>query len=87
MAESQSDSESDPRTELVELPPSAKLVVKALEYEGELNQSAIAEETRLSQRTVRHALSTLEDQDIVDARISFVDARQRIYSLRPKFAE
>lgn len=66
---------------LYDLPPSAKLVAKTLEYEGELTQSELATETLLSPRTVRHALSRLEEHGIVESRVSFVDARQRVYSL------
>lgn len=64
-----------------DLPPSAKLVLKTLEYEGDLTQSQLTEETLLPGRTVRYALTRLEDEQIVTSRISFVDARQRVYSL------
>lgn len=63
------------------LPPSAKLVVKVLEYEAPLTQSQIAEETLLPTRTVRYALTRLEDADAVSSRFSFSDARKRIYRL------
>jgi len=69
------------RDALEDLPPSAKLVAKTLEYEGKLTQSQIAESTLLPPRTVRFALTELEDEGIVDSRISFMDARKRIYSL------
>jgi DNA-binding transcriptional regulator LsrR (DeoR family) len=69
------------RDALEDLPPSAKLVAKTLEYEGKLTQSQIAESTLLPPRTVRFALTELGDQNIVDSRISFIDARKRIYSL------
>jgi DNA-binding MarR family transcriptional regulator len=69
------------------LPPSAKLVAKTLAYEGELTQSQLAEETLLPGRTVRHALSQLESEDLVTSRISFIDARQRIYTLDRDSAE
>jgi DNA-binding MarR family transcriptional regulator len=36
----------------------------------------------LPRRTVRHALKRLEEHGFVDSRTSFVDARQRVYSLR-----
>lgn len=68
-------------TALQELPPSAKLVAKTLEYEGDLTQSQLAEATFLPQRTVRYALGELEEQDIVESRISFVDARKQVYTL------
>lgn len=63
------------------LPPSAKLVAKTLEYEGRLTQAELVESTRLPDRTVRYALWKLEDEDVVTSRISFADARQRVYSL------
>lgn len=70
-------------TAVSELPPSAKLVVKTLEYEGELTQSQLAAETLLASRTVRSALTKLEEAGIVTSRTSFVDARKTLYSLDP----
>jgi DNA-binding MarR family transcriptional regulator len=66
---------------LRELPPSAKLVAKTLEYDGPLTQAGLTEETLLPARTVRDALGRLEAGGIVESRISFVDARQRVYAL------
>lgn len=76
-----SDSSESPGSVLHDLPPSAKLVAKTLEYEGDLTQSELAAETLLPARTVRHAVKRLEEHGIVESRISFVDARQRVYSL------
>jgi DNA-binding MarR family transcriptional regulator len=67
---------------LRDLPPSAKLVVKVLEYHDRLTQSELASETLLPPRTVRYALSRLEDVGAVESRFSFADARKRLYSLR-----
>ena len=64
-----------------DLPPSAKLVAKVLEYNGTLTQSQLADETLLPPRTVRYALSRLEEVDVVDSRFSFADARKRVYTL------
>ena len=64
-----------------DLPPSAKLVAKVLDYNETLTQSEIAEETLLPPRTVRYALSRLEEEDVVESRFSFADARKRLYSL------
>ena len=64
-----------------DLPPSAKLVAKVLEYEDTLTQSQLAEETLLPPRTVRYALSRLEDAGAVESRFSFSDARKRLYTL------
>lgn len=66
---------------LRELPPSAKLVLKVLEYNDALTQNQIADETLLPPRTVRYALTRLEDVGVVDSRFSFSDARKRLYSL------
>ena len=74
-------SRSDEATALSEMPPSAKLVVKTLEHEGELTQPQLAEQTLLAGRTVRSALSELEDAGVVTSRSSVVDARKTLYSL------
>jgi len=66
---------------VADLPPSAKLVAKVLEYNGSLTQSQLAEETLLPPRTVRYALTRLEEVDVVGSRFSFSDARKRIYTL------
>ena len=64
-----------------DLPPSAKLVAKVLDYNETLTQSELAEETLLPPRTVRYALSRLEEEGVVDSRFSFADARKRLYTL------
>jgi DNA-binding MarR family transcriptional regulator len=64
-----------------EMPPSAKLVAKTLEYRGQLTQSRLAEETMLPARTVRYAVSRLEEAGVVRSRFSFTDARKRVYTL------
>ncbi|MFO7925476.1 MAG: MarR family transcriptional regulator [Halobacteriota archaeon] len=66
---------------VTDLPPSAKLVAKVLEYNDRLTQSQLADETMLPPRTVRYALTRLKEVDAVDARFSFTDARKRVYSL------
>jgi len=64
-----------------DLPPSAKLVAKVLEYNDQLTQSQLADETLLPPRTVRYALSRLEEVGVVESRFSFSDARKRVYAL------
>lgn len=64
------------------LPPSAKLVVKVLEYNDTLTPSEIASKTLLSPRTVRFALTKLDEIGAIESRFSFMDARKRLYSLR-----
>ena len=66
---------------VADLPPSAKLVAKVLEYNERLTQSQLAEETMLPARTVRYALTRLEDVEAVRSRFSFTDARKRVYTL------
>ncbi|MFC6862206.1 MarR family transcriptional regulator [Halomicroarcula sp. GCM10025817] len=81
-AEADGDTEPTGWDAVRDLPPSAKLVAKVLEYNDTLTQSQLADETLLPPRTVRYALNRLEDADVVDSRFSFADARKRIYSLR-----
>lgn len=69
------------REALQSLPPSAKLVAKVLEHNGTLTQSQLADETLLPPRTVRYALTRLEDANVIESRFSFSDARKRLYSL------
>lgn len=76
------DEESDRWADVRDLPPSAKLVAKVLDYNDTLSQSQLAEETLLPPRTVRYALTRLEDVDVVESRFSFSDARKRLYSLK-----
>ncbi|WP_276300371.1 MarR family transcriptional regulator [Halorussus lipolyticus] len=71
----------DFRDRLRELPPSAKLVAKVLETDAPLSQGQLAEESLLPDRTVRYALNRLEDEDLVDSRYSFQDARKQVYFL------
>ncbi|MFP4626935.1 MAG: ArsR family transcriptional regulator [Natronomonas sp.] len=66
---------------LVDLPPSAKLVYKVLEYNGAMTQKGIVEESMLSARTVRYALERLEDIQVVDEDVYFADARQNLYEI------
>ena len=70
-----------PDNQVRDLPPSAKLVLKVLEYNGGLTQKEIVDKSRLSQRTVRDALERLQDRNIVDKNIYIPDARQNLYTL------
>jgi predicted transcriptional regulator len=69
------------REQIDDLPPSAKLVFKVLEYKGSLTQKQIVDESMLSARTVRYALERLEDIGVVDEDIYFADARQNLYEI------
>lgn len=76
-----------PETRLESLTPSAKFVYTVLDYEGALTQKALAEQTRLSQRSVRSALADLADADLVEERIHPEDARQRLYAVAERARE
>jgi DNA-binding MarR family transcriptional regulator len=71
--------ETDEQT-LGDLPPSAKLVLVVLEHEGTLTQKQLVEKTRLSGRTVRYALNQLTEINAISEQISFMDARQTLYT-------
>ena len=66
---------------ITDLPPSAKLVYKVLEYDGPLTQKGIVEESLLSARTVRYALERLEEIGAVTEDVYFADARQNLYDI------
>lgn len=67
--------------ELLNMPPSSKLLLKTLEYEGSMTQRELAAKTHLPDRTVRLALSHLLDKGYVKKRVSIRDARQKIYEI------
>lgn len=68
--------------DMLKMPPSAKLILKTLEYEGALSQKDLASRTMLPERTVRLSLSHLIDGGYVKKKTSLRDARQRIYELK-----
>lgn len=65
-----------------ELPPSAKYVRYVLEDEAPLTQKQLIDETGLPARTVRDALSRLDDAGELCDEHNLGDARQRLYWLR-----
>jgi NAD+ kinase len=68
--------------DMLKMPPSAKLILKTLEYEGALSQKDLAARTMLPERTIRLSLSHLISQGYVKKKTSLRDARQRIYELK-----
>jgi len=71
-----------------EAPPSAKLIVKVLEYAEEpLTQQQIADRTRLSPRTVRSSIKRLKDDDVIEERVYIPDARKQLYLLSESVEE
>lgn len=81
MTATETDTSEPDGDEIADLPPSAKLVFKVLEYNGSLTQKQIVNESMLSARTVRYALERLQNIEIVDEDIYFADARQNLYTL------
>ena len=67
--------------ELLSMPPSSKLLLKILEYEGSLSQKELVNKTLLPDRTVRLALSHLLEKGYVKRKVSIRDARQKIYEI------
>lgn len=67
--------------ELLNMPPSSKLLLKTLEYEGALTQKELVAKTLLPDRTVRLALRHLLEKGYVKRRVSLRDTRQRIYEV------
>jgi DNA-binding MarR family transcriptional regulator len=62
--------------------PSMKLVLNILENHGPLTQKDITKVTRLPTRTVRYALNRLKQEDILEEREYFQDARQCLYQIK-----
>jgi NAD+ kinase len=67
--------------DLLNMPPSSKLLLKTLQYEGSMTQRELATKTLLPDRTVRLALRHLLDKGYVKKKISIRDARQKIYEI------
>lgn len=78
--------ESD-EEDIEDLPPSAKLVYKVLEYNGPLTQKGIVQESMLSARTVRYALERLDEIGVIEEDVYFADARQNLYEITEEFVE
>jgi NAD+ kinase len=67
--------------DLLNMPPSAKLLLKILEYEGAMTQKELGKKTLLPDRTVRLALSHLLQKGYVTKKVSIRDARQKIFEI------
>ncbi len=63
------------------LPPSAKLVYKVLENDGQLTRKDLVERTSLPSRTVLYAVRRLKEKNVLIERFYFMDARQSLYSV------
>ena len=79
-ATTQSDNgDALPRHQLEDAPPSAKFVHWVLDSEGAMTQAQLADETLLPKRTVRAALETLSEDDLVTEEVFLPDARKKVY--------
>ncbi len=58
-----------------------------LESGSLLTQKDIVAKTYLPSRTVRYALDRLKDENILQERFYFQDARQSLYGLNPEVSE
>ncbi len=62
-------------------PPSAKFILKLLQYEGPLTQKDIINLSSLQIRTVRHGISYLKKKGLIEEHKALRDARLSIYRL------
>ncbi len=67
--------------ELLKMPPSAKLVLKTLEYEGPLPEKEISKKTLLPSRTTRLALRLLLTKGLIRRIPDLRDARHKRYEI------
>ena len=63
------------------MPPSSKLLLKILEYEGSMTQKELGSKTLLPDRTVRLAMKHLMEKGYIKRKVSMQDARQKIYEI------
>jgi len=79
--ELRTESSTELRDAIQDLPPSAKLVAIVLKHNGTLTQRELAAESLLPERTVRLGLKELQEVGVVESRTSLQDARKRLYTL------
>lgn len=69
--------------EIDDFPPSMRLVLQCLEDADGLTTSQLAEETGLAERTIRYALTRLDDRDVIGSAYLLSDPQTCEYALRP----
>lgn len=67
--------------DLLKMPPSSKLLLKTMEYEGMITQKELARKTLLPLRTVRLSLRQLLEKGYIKTKISTRDSRQKTYEI------
>ena len=65
---------------LTRLPPAPTLVYKILEFQGPLTYSELLDEAKLPESTLKDALQTLRDHDLVVRQYHSDDARSHLYA-------
>jgi predicted ArsR family transcriptional regulator len=70
----------DPDDGLADLPPSAKLVAKVIEYEGAMDAEEVSDTARLHPSTTRDALKRLAEEGVVEVRVAD-DKGRFVYSM------
>ena len=68
----------------MDLPPSARTVLRTLERRGSLTQKDLIRESYLPARTVRFAIQRLREKNLIVEQFCFRDARQCLYRLDAK---
>ncbi|MCS7143169.1 MAG: NAD(+)/NADH kinase [Aigarchaeota archaeon] len=66
---------------LIPLPPSAKLILRVLEYEGSMNYDRLLESTALPERTLRYGLNRLISAGLVRRLNDPSDIRKKLYEI------
>jgi NAD+ kinase len=65
--------------DLLSMPPSAKLMLKTLEYEGPMSRRDIIRKTMLPERTASLAFSILIGRGLIKRKSSLKDGREKVY--------
>jgi DNA-binding transcriptional ArsR family regulator len=68
-------------SDIEDLPPSVRLVLQSLHRTDGLTTSQLAEETGLAERTIRYALTRLDDQGVIESRYLLSDPQTCKYEL------
>ncbi|WP_336000729.1 winged helix-turn-helix domain-containing protein [Halorientalis halophila] len=67
--------------DLADLPPSAKLVLQSLQHTDGMTTSQLAEETQFAERTVRYALTRLDEIGVIESQYLLSDPQTCKYLL------
>lgn len=65
-----------------DLPPSAQTLYETLALEGPLTHKELVEITGMPPRTIRYAISRLQETNHVSKRLNLMDSRQQFFFLQ-----